>query len=200
MAVSVPHPSRIAAALALVAATACARRQPAPAPAPEEPPAAAVSAARAPTAVAGSFSLQAVIQGRTIPAPQPTPTRRPRGRVVTAPVPSILQLSPTPVAAPDPAAPSATQLTGAVSLPGYTMPPRGRTTQAAAWWPGVGDSVTVRWVITQRNAAVSLRGTVRGDTLSGDVWYTMLDSGSEFQIGTFTAVRQPPPRSAPARR
>jgi len=31
---------------------------------------------------------------------------------------------------------------------------------------------------------------VRGDTLSGDIWYTSLDSGSEFQLGTFTAVRR----------
>jgi hypothetical protein len=144
---------------------------------------------------AGTYALQAVIQGRTIPAPPLTPPRRPpRGRTTTAPLAAVLQLSPTTVAAPDSALPSATQLTAAVSLPGYTMPPRGRTTQAAAWWPGVADSITVRWV-TPRNAAVSLKGTLRGDTLRGDVWYTLMDSGSEFQLGNFTAVRMPPPRS-----
>ena len=176
-----------AAAVGFLVAAACSHPQPAPAPAPEAAPAPAPHAAPPPTAVAGNFTLQAVIQGRTIPAPQPP--RRGRTRVVTAPVPSVLQLSPTPSAAPDPGIPSSVQLSAGVSLPGYTMPPRGRPTQAAAWWPGAGDSITVRWVITQRNAAVSLRGTLRGDTLSGDVWYTMLQSGSEFQLGTFSAVR-----------
>jgi hypothetical protein len=183
--------NRIAAALALAAVAACSHPQPVPAPVPEEAPAPpAPRAALPPTALAGTYALQAVIQGRAIPAPPPAPPRRPpRGRAATAPPAAVLQLAPTPVAAPDPAVPSSTQLTAGVSLPGYTMPPRGRTTQSAAWWPGVGDSITVRWV-TPRNAAVSLKGTLRGDTLSGDVWYTMLDSGSEFQLGTFTAVRR----------
>jgi hypothetical protein len=187
---------RVAAALVVLSAAACSHPKPGPvlAPAPET---AAASAALPPTALAGSSALRAVIQGRTIPAPPPTPARRPaRGRTATAPVPAILQLTPTPVAAPDPAAPSSAQLSAGVSLPGYTMPPHGRPTQPAVWWPGVADSVTVRWVIRQRKAAVSLRGTLRGDTLRGDVWYTLLDSGSEFQLGTFTAVRTPAPSRA----
>lgn len=189
------RPRRIAAVLVvLVVLAAAACSHPKLEPAPALTPAVAPSAARAPTAVAGSFALSAVIQGRTIPTPQPP--RRPRGRTAQAPVPAVLQLTPTPVAAPDASAPSSTQLAAAVSLPGYTMPPRGRATQAAAWWPGVADSITVRWVIRQRNAAVSLRGTLRGDTASGDVWYTMLATGSEFQLGTFTAVRAPAPRRA----
>jgi len=171
---------------ALLAAAACSH--PAPAPTPEAAPAPAPHAAPPPNAVAGTFALQAVIQGRTIPAPAPAQPRR-RGRAAAAPLAAVLQLTPTPAAAPDPAVPSSTQLRAEVSLPGYTMPPRGRATQAAAWWPGGGDSVTVRWV-TPRNAAVSLRGTLRGDTLSGDVWYTLLDGGSEFQLGTWTAVRR----------
>jgi len=191
-----PRPSRPAVARFVVAAAgaglalaaACSRPAPAAAPVPEAMPSPNLSTARAPTAVAGDFSLSAVIQGRTIPAPQPPP--RPRGRTVTAPVPSLLHLSPSPVAAPDAAVPSGTQLLAGVSLPGYTMPPRGRTTQAAAWWPGMGDSITVRWV-TPRKAAVWLRGVLRGDTLSGDVWYTMLETGNEFQLGSFRAVRQP---------
>ena len=182
-----------AALLALLAAAACSHARPAvaPGPAPEAAPVAAPRAARPPAALAGRYALQAVIQGRTIPAPPPG---RSRGRVVPTPVPSVLQLAPTPLAARDPAVPSTVQLAAVVSLPGYTMPPRGRTTQTAAWWPGEADSITVRWVIAPRNAAVSLRGTLRGDTLSGDVWYTSLASGSEFQIGDFTAVRLPAPR------
>lgn len=192
MSVRTDRPCLAAAALVVLAATACSRSKPAPGPAPEIAPAVAPSAARSPRVVAGNFALSAVIQGRTIPAPQPP--RRPRGRTSTAPVPAVLQLTVTPVAAPDTSAPSTTQLAAAVSLPGYTLPPRGRPTQSAAWWPGVADSVTVRWVLARRNAAVSLRGTLRGDTVSGDVWYTMLETGSEFQLGTFTAVRQPAPR------
>ena len=181
---------RLMAAAALAAAVACSHPAPASAPAPEVAPPPAANAAPPPNAVAGTFSLQAVIQGRTIPAPSPAPPRRPaRGRAAPVPLAAVLLLTPTPAAAPDPSAASSAQLRAEVSLPGYTMPPRGRTTQAAAWWPGSGESVTVRWV-TPRNAAVSLRGTLRGDTLSGDVWYTLLDTGSEFQLGTWTAVRR----------
>jgi len=176
--------------LVLAALAACSHPQPADRPVPAEAPAAAptLRPAVSPRAVAGTFDLTAVIQGRTIPSPPATPPRR--GRPRTLPVPSVVQLTPTPTAAPDPAAPSATQLVAGISLPGYTLPPRGRTTQEAAWWPGAGDSVIVRWVIAQRNAAVSLRGRLRGDSLAGDVWYTMLDGGSEFQLGTFAAVRR----------
>lgn len=174
----------------LAAVAGCAHPAPEPVAVPEAAPAEAPRAAPPPNAVAGTFVLQAVIQGRTIPAPPPaTPRRPPRRRAATVPLAAVLQLTPTPAAAPDPSAPSGTQLRAEVSLPGYTMPPRGRATQAAAWWPGSGDSVTVRWV-TPRNAAVSLRGTLRGDTLSGDVWYTLLDTGSEFQLGTWIAVRR----------
>ncbi len=189
MTVRIRHASRPGPALAILvlAAAACSRSGPAVAPVPEAMPSPALSTARAPTAVAGDFALSAVIQGRAIPAPQPP--RRQRGRAAVAPVPAILQLSPAPVAAPDASVPSSTQLIAGVSLPGYTMPPRGRTTQSAAWWPGMGDSITVRWV-TPRNAAVWLRGRLRGDTLSGDVWYTMLETGNEFQLGTFKAVKQ----------
>jgi hypothetical protein len=182
---------RIVAAAALAGGVACSHPAPASAPAPEAAaPRDAPHAAPPPNAVAGTFALQAVIQGRTIPAPPPAPPRRPpRGRAAAVPLAALLQLTPTPAAAPDPGVPSGTQLRAEVALPGYTMPPRGRATQAAAWWPGGGDSVTVRWV-TPRNAAVSLRGILRGDTLSGDVWYTLLDSGSEFLLGTWTAVRR----------
>jgi hypothetical protein len=182
---------RGALALALGVLASCSHPQPAPAPEPAPTPPAA-HGALPPTAAAGTFDLTAVIQGRTIPAPPAAPPRR--GRPRTLPVPATLQLTPTPAAAPDPAAPSSTQLVAAVSLPGYTLPPRGRTVQTAAWWPGAGDSIIVRWVIAQRNAAVSLRGTLRGDSIGGDVWYTMLDSGSEFQLGTFSAVRKRPAR------
>ena len=179
---------RRAAAVVFVAA-ACSRPQPVPAPAPApDTAAAAPRLAVAPARVAGTYNLQAIIQGRTIPAPV-APPRRGRARTAAAPLAATLQLGTTLVAAPDPTASSSIQLAGLVALPGYTMAPRGRTVQAASWWPAGGDSVVVHWV-TPRNAALALRGTVRGDTLSGDIWYTSLDSGAEFQLGTFTAVRR----------
>lgn len=82
------------------------------------------------------------------------------------------------------------QLAATVALPGYTVSPRGRLAQAASWWPVGGDSLVVFFTQPQRAAAISLRGVLRGDSLSGDVWYTSTSSGAEFQLGTFTAVRR----------
>jgi hypothetical protein len=183
--------ARVAAGLGLLAAAACSRPQPAVAPSPEAAPTPPPRAAQPPTAVAGTFRLQAVIQGRTIPT---APRGASRARAAAVAASAVLELRPTATAAPDHGVPSGTQLAAAVALPGYTMPPRGRSRQAATWWPGAGDSITVRWVLAQRNAAVWLRGILRGDTLGGDVWYTLMESGSEFQLGNFTAVRLPPPR------
>jgi hypothetical protein len=171
----------------LLAALSCSHPQPAPSPVPEIA-LAPTPAPLAPVRAAGLYDLQVQIQGRTQPAPPATPARRTaRGRAAT-PAGPILQLLATAAAALEPTAPSTTQFTAAVALPGYTMPPRGRTTQAASWWPTGGDSVMVYW-LTPRSAAVSLRGALRGDTLSGDIWYTS-ESGTEFQLGRFTAVRR----------
>jgi len=179
--------SAAAAVPIVLAVLSCSRPQPAPAPVPEPAPApaAAPGAPLAPARAAGLYDLQVQIQGRTQPA---TPPRRPaRGRAAAAG--PTLQLLATTAAALEPTAPSMTQFTAAVALPGYSMPARGRTTQAASWWPTGGDSVMVYWV-TPRSAAIALRGALRGDTLSGDVWYTSMESGTEFQLGRFTAVRR----------
>jgi len=169
----------------VLAVLSCSRSQPAPEPVPELAPAAARATPLAPARAAGLYDLQVVIQGRT---PQAAPPRRPaRGRAAAAG--PTLQLFATAAAALEPTAPSTTQFQAAVALPGYSMPPRGRTTQAAAWWLAGGDSVVVYWV-TPRGVALSLRGALRADTLSGDVWYTSMGSGTEFQLGRFTAVRR----------
>lgn len=171
----------------VLAVLSCSRPQPAPEPVPEPapPPAAATPGTLlAPARAAGLYDLQVQIQGRSQPA---APARRPaRGRAAAAG--PTLQLLATAAAALEPSAPSLRQFTAAVALPGYSMAPRGRTTQAAAWWPLGGDSVVVYWVTPGRGLA--LRGALKGDTLSGDVWYTSLESGTEFQLGRFTAVRR----------
>ena len=180
--------ARHGALMAVVLAGACSRSQPIPEPVPE-PVAAPTAASRppmAPTLAAGTYTLQAVVQGRQIPGPPPQ--ARARGRQAAPPSASLVlvaRASP----APNGLAPSAAQLTATVALPGYTMAPRGRTAQTATWWPTGGDSLTVFWM-TPRNATVALKGALRGDTLSGDVWYTSLESGAEFQLGTFSAVRR----------
>ena len=175
------------AALLMLSALSCSHPPAVPEPVPE--PAAAPAAPLVPVRAAGLYDLQVQIQGRTQPAAPATPPRRPvRGRTTAPPGPT-LQLLATAAAALEATAPSTTQFAAAVALPGYTMPPRGRTTQAASWWPTGGDSVMVYWV-TPRRAAMALRGALRADTLSGDVWYTSLESGTEFQLGRFTAVRR----------
>jgi hypothetical protein len=173
--------------LVALAASACSHPQPAPGPVPEPVPAAVAvtpGAPLAPARAAGLYDLRVQIQGRTQPAPPP----RRAARVRAAAAGATLQLLATTAAALEPTAPSTTQFTAAVALPGYTMPPRGRTTQAASWWPAGGDSLVVYWV-TPRGVALSLRGALRADTLAGDVWYTS-ESGTEFQLGRFTAVRR----------
>jgi len=186
---------RRTAPLAVVAVVACCCARPAPPPAPAPEPVAAAPVAAlppmAPARAAGTYTLQATIQGRTIPAPAPAPAAPRRRGQATAPAPAAsLQLTVRPPAALDPAAPSVKQFAATVALPGYTISPRGRLAQAASWWPVGGDSLVVFFTQPQRAAAISLRGVLRGDSLSGDVWYTSTSSGSEFQLGTFTAVRR----------
>jgi hypothetical protein len=185
---------RLAAPVVIIAVAACSSARPAPPPTPApEPAAAVVLPPMAPARAAGTYVLQATIQGRTIPAPAPTPAPPRRGRAAAVPAQApaaSLQLTVRLPAALDPTAPSITQLAATVALPGYTVSPRGRLAQAASWWPVGGDSLVVFFTQPQRAAAISLRGVLRGDSLSGDVWYTSTSSGAEFQLGTFTAVRR----------
>lgn len=167
------------AILAALLAAACAHAPPPPA----APPAAPVVA---PHAATGTYDLTT-----TLPSRQPPQTSRPRGRSRPAPAPApALELTYRPVAAPDATASSSTQLAATINLPGYTRAPRGRTGQAAVWWPLPGDSVIVHFQPPQGAGLVDLRGTLRGDTLSGDVWYTSPGTGAAFQMGTFRAVKR----------
>jgi len=174
------HPGSAALAALLVAACAHAPPQP-----PAAPPAAPVVA---PHAATGTYELTT-----TLPSRQPPQASRPRGRTRQAPAPapaSALELVYRPVAAPDATAASSTQLAATISLPGYTRAPRGRTGQAAVWWPLPGDSVIVHFQPPQGTGLVDLRGALRGDTLSGDVWYTSPGTGASFQMGTFRAIKR----------
>jgi hypothetical protein len=175
--------------LALIAVAArlaagCAHSAPAVAPVPAAIPAAPTVA---PNAAVGTYDLTTTL-ARTRPGPPP----RSRGRARPAPGQSAsLQLAYRPLAAPDATASSGTQLAATVNLPGYTRAPRGRTGQAASWWPLPGDSVIVHFQPPQQqNGAIDLRGVLKGDTLSGEIWYTSLQTGNVSQMGAFTAVKR----------
>lgn len=167
------------AALAALVASACSHAPPPP----PVPPAAPVVA---PHAASGTYDLTT-----TLPSRQPAQTSRSRGRTRPAPgTTPTLELVYRPLAAPDATAPSSTQLSATINLPGYTRAPRGRTGQAAAWWPLPGDSVIVHFQPPQGTGIMDLRGALKGDTLSGDVWYTSLGTGAAFQMGTFKAIKR----------
>jgi hypothetical protein len=169
------------AALAALVASACSHAPPSQP--PPVPPAASVVA---PHATTGTYDLTT-----TLPSRRPTQTSRPRGGTRPAPgTTPTLELVYRPLAAPDATAPSSTQLSATINLPGYTRAPRGRTGQAAAWWPLPGDSVIVHFQPPQGKGTIDLRGALQGDTLSGDVWYTSLGTGAAFQMGTFRAIKR----------
>ena len=171
------------AALAAVLAAACSH---APPPPPPEPVAAPAGPVVAPRAASGVFDLTT-----TLPSRQPPQTSRPRGRARPDPLATpTLELAYRSVAAPDATATSSAQFAATINLPGYTRAPRGRTGQAAVWWPLPGDSVVVHFQPPQGSGLIDLRGALRGDTLSGDVWYTSLGTGASFQMGTFRAVKR----------
>jgi hypothetical protein len=104
--------------------------------------------------------------------------------------PGTLELAYRPLAAPDATAASSTQLAATINLPGYTRAPRGRTGQAAVWWPLPGDSIIVHFQPPQSRGSIDMRGALQGDTLSGDVWYTSQETGNAFQMGTFRAIKR----------
>jgi hypothetical protein len=151
-------------------AVACHKAPPAPVePGPPTGPMVAASSA------AGSYRLRATLQRRSATA---------HG----APAETPMTLTYTPSAAPAVGAP-ATSYNATISLPGYTHPPRGRNTQGASWWPIAGDSVVVQFTY-QRADLVQLRGRLSGGSLRGEVWYYGGESGTSYQLGTFTAQKR----------
>jgi hypothetical protein len=134
-----------------------------------------------PGAVAGQYTLRANLERQSATAQR---QRRGRGQPPT----TVLRLESTPTAAPDAATGSATQFNASIALPGYTRAPRGRSGQAAIWWPLGGDSLVVQFLSPQ-GATIQLRAAVQGTNLSGEIWYQSRQSGSSLQLGTFTARR-----------
>jgi len=167
----------VAAALAVAA---CHKSPPAPpAPVAEEvapPPPGPVIA---PSAAAGTYQLRSEVQGRGQP-------RNPRSSRAA----SSLRLDTQPTAAPTMGAAAGAQFNATVALPGFTHPPRGRTAQAAAWWPVPGDSVVVQFDGGRDGVLIQLRGAVADGEIRGEIWYVSLNSSATFQLGTFTATRQ----------
>ncbi len=160
---------------------ACAHRPPPSPPGPVTPAVNPAAPVVEPHRATGSYVLTTDLK-LSQPA---TPRRRPPRVPVVG-----LRLNFQPLAAPDATAASSTQLAAMVNIPGYTRAPPGRIGQAAAWWPLPGDSVIVHFATPQGDGLMDLRGMLKGDTLSGEIWYTSKSSGTVFQMGTFRAVKQ----------
>jgi hypothetical protein len=152
---------------------------PAPAPAPEPVVAPAPPAeAMAPSAAAGAYSLRVEIQSGNRPQP-----RNPR-----APQP-VMTLARTAARTRTTAGP-ATQYGATIFIPGYTRPVRRGNAQPAAWWPVGGDSLVIQFTQGQQSRGeIQLRGAVHGPRVAGEVWYVSNETGSTFQLGTFTGSR-----------
>jgi hypothetical protein len=174
---------------AALAVAACSHG--APEPEATVPPAVSPAAPRvAPHAATGVYDLTTTLQ-RNRPAPARQPPRRSRRQApAAADTLGSLRLQYQQLAAPDPGAPSLTQLAAVISIPGYTQAPRGRPGQAAVWWPLPGDSVVVHFQPPRAKGVMDLRGALRADTLAGDIWYTSTETGSSYQMGTFRAVKK----------
>jgi hypothetical protein len=172
---------RTASAVAAAALAACSHGPPPPPPVPPAEPTVA------PHVATGTYDLTTTLK-RTQPPPRTTRGRRPT-RPAPEPAP-LLELAYRSVAALDATAQSNTQLAATIMIPGYTRAPRGRTGQAATWWPLPGDSVIVHFQPPQPGSAIDLRGALKGDTLAGEIWYTSLQSGTAFQMGSFRAVKR----------
>jgi len=158
-------------AVALTTAACASAPAPAPAPAPVEAPSPQLLS---PTSVSGSYRLRADIQSQS--------HGRARRRAV-----STLILGNQALAVPIEDGPGQ-GFSANISLPGYTRPPRGRTTQSAAWWPIDGDSVVVQFSQGD-HGQIQLRGAVSPRAIAGEIWYVS-ESGSTFQLGTFTAQKR----------
>jgi hypothetical protein len=167
----------------LVAGCAHPPPEPAPAPLPAVIPSGPMVA---PRRAAGNYTLTTDLK-TSQPQPPPGPRRPPRGRPAPAP---LLHLDAQAMAAPDATATSRIQLAATVNIPGYTRAPAGRLGQAAVWWPLPGDSVVVHLQTPRGDGLMDLRGTMQGDTLAGEIWFTSTSDGTVFQMGTFRAVKQ----------
>lgn len=133
-----------------------------------------------PNSVSGAYRLRIEIQsGNRPPAQQRNPRRA---------APATMVLESQAAAVPVAGAPSGAQFNATVQVPGYTRAPRGRTGQAAAWWPLGADSVVVQFSQGARGE-IQLRGSLRGSALSGEIWYLSAETGSSFQLGTFSGTK-----------
>lgn len=168
---------RLAAFAVAAVAVACSKKETIPVQ-PAGDPTPAERRVLRPAAVSGVYRLAPVIESRSRP-PQQSSGRTP---------PANMQLSSESAAVPAAGAPSGAQYNATISLPGYTRAPRGRTGQSAAWWPSPGDSVVVQFSQGTRGE-IQLRGAVTGTTIRGEIWYVSGESGSTFQLGTFTATK-----------
>jgi len=176
----------VAAALLSVLLPAACAHPPAPAPVPVVPAANPAAPVVTPRRATGVYDLITTLH---VTAPARTSRSRRSSRTPRPPAAS-LQLAFRPLAAPDATAASSTQLSAIVAIPGYTRAPAGRTGQAAAWWPLPGDSVIVHFQSPRGDGTMELRGVLRGDSLSGDVWFTSTSSGSTYELGTFLGVKR----------
>jgi hypothetical protein len=171
-------PKRLSVYALLLSLAACGRRDPTtetfPVPTDSTPPTEASRVAA--RSVVGTYQGDVVITN---------PAGRQRGQSGRS-TRTQIRLEGTSSAVPE-AGGAATQYTATITLPGYTRAPRGRTGQAGAWWPTTLDSIVVQFTGQQRNA-IQMRGALAGNRISGEIWYTS-ESGSSFQLGTFTATR-----------
>ena len=139
------------------------------------PPAALV----APAAVAGAYQLRVEIQSGNRPQP-----RNPR-----AVQPSMTLLRT--VASANQMGGPTQQFNATITIPGYTRPPRRGTAQAATWWQLGGDSVVVQFTQgEQSRGEMQLRGALRGSAIRGEIWYLSNETGSTFQLGTFSGTKR----------
>ena len=164
-------------ALAAMATSACSKKEVIPVQPAGDPTPPAARVVR-PTAASGVYRLATVITSRSSQRQQPT------GRRAS----SNMTLSSESAAVPAAGAPSGTQYNANIAIPGYTRPPRGRSSQAAAWWPAAGDSVVVQFS-QGTGGDIQLRGALKGASIAGEIWYVSAESGSSFQLGTFTATK-----------
>lgn len=168
--------ARLAAVLLLVAGCAKpAAPPPPPAPAPEpEPPPAVVAPAPAVAAVAGRYRLAADV-----------PRRQARGRARGTPA-TPLTLQAAVARSPDGMTAVSRQYVATATIPGYAAAARGR--ESAWWWPIAGDSVVIHLILRDGNR-LQLRGAVSRTVLRGEVWFMSGQTGTTYQLGTFTATR-----------
>ena len=167
--------------LAIAAACSSGPKPAETAPTPATPP--QPSAMVTPSSAAGAWRIRPQIQ---------TGNKPPQQR--SAQPQASMTLSAEPAAVPMMGAPSGMQFNATITLPGYSHAARGRSGQAAAWWPIGGDSMVVQF--SQGSGGdVQLRGAFSGSAISGDIWYISNSSGSTFQLGTFTAAKSAPSRS-----